>query len=187
MQGAARARHQSSSAELEACGREPRRRAMTRRYALRDDQWERLKDWLPGRVGLPGAQDNRLFVDAVPLPGRHLLARSAGTFRRLPGGAHLRHSRWSHSGVWQRVFEALAQQAGNEYAMIGSAIMRAHQHGAGTKRGAPPAIGHSRSGLNAKIHAAADALGHRISSHAKAGARPRRRPTCSWLKQRPKP
>ena len=49
--------------------------------------------------------------------------------------AHLRHSRWSHSGVWQQVFEALAQRTGNEYAMIGSAIMRAHQHGAGTKRG----------------------------------------------------
>ncbi len=22
---------------------------MTRRYALRDDQWERIRDWLPGR------------------------------------------------------------------------------------------------------------------------------------------
>ena len=88
--------------------------------------------------------------------------------------AHLRHSRWSHSGVWQRVFEALAQQTGNEYAMIGSTIVRAHQHGAGTKGRAPQAIGRSCGGLSAKIHAAADALGHRISSHAKAGARPRR-------------
>ncbi len=154
---------------------------------MRDDQWKRLKDWLPGRVGLSGAQDNRLFVDAV------LLYRAGIPWRDLPVRfadfqvAHLRHSRWSHSGVWQQVFEALAQQAGNEYAMIGSTIVRAHQHGAGTKRGAPQAIGHSRSGLNAKIHAAADALDHRISSHAKAGARPRRRPTCSWLKQRPKP
>ena len=31
-----RACHQSSRTEPEACGREPRRRAMTRRYALRD-------------------------------------------------------------------------------------------------------------------------------------------------------
>ena len=60
---------------------------MARRYALLDDQWERIKDWLPERAGQPGAQDNRLFVDAVPLPGRHPLARSAGTFRRLLGGA----------------------------------------------------------------------------------------------------
>lgn len=40
---------------------------MTRRYALRDDQWERIKDLLPGRKETVGvtAQDNRLFVEAV--------------------------------------------------------------------------------------------------------------------------
>jgi transposase len=38
-----------------------------RRYALRDDQWDRIKDFLPGRDGHVGvtAKDNRLFVDAV--------------------------------------------------------------------------------------------------------------------------
>ncbi len=38
-----------------------------RRYALRDDQWGRIKDFLPGREGHVGgtAADNRLFVDAV--------------------------------------------------------------------------------------------------------------------------
>jgi transposase len=38
-----------------------------RRYALRDDQWDRIKDLLPGRPGSVGvtATDNRLFVDAV--------------------------------------------------------------------------------------------------------------------------
>jgi transposase len=40
---------------------------MNRRYALRDDQWERIKDLLPGRQGYVGvtARDNRLFVEAV--------------------------------------------------------------------------------------------------------------------------
>ena len=40
---------------------------MTKRYALRDDQWERIQDLLPGRAGHVGgtAQDNRRFVDAV--------------------------------------------------------------------------------------------------------------------------
>ena len=111
---------------------------MTRRYALRDDQWERIKDLLPGRAGQPGAQarDNRLFVDAVlyryraGMPWRDLPARF-GDFRVV----HLRHSRWSQSGVWQRVFEALAQEADNEYAMIDSTIVRAHQHSAGAKKG----------------------------------------------------
>jgi transposase len=37
------------------------------RYALRDDQWTKIKDFLPGREGHVGgtAADNRLFVDAV--------------------------------------------------------------------------------------------------------------------------
>src|SRR3954462_2210155 len=35
-----------------------------RRYGVRDDQWERIQDLLPGRVGHVGvtAKDNRLFV-----------------------------------------------------------------------------------------------------------------------------
>jgi len=105
---------------------------------LRDDQWVRIKDLLPGRAGQPGAQarDNRLFVDAVlyryraGIPWRDLPARF-GDFRVV----HLRHSRWSQSGVWQRVFEALALDADNEYAMIDSTIVRAHQHSAGAKGG----------------------------------------------------
>ncbi|MBC6422862.1 MAG: transposase, partial [Hormoscilla sp. SP12CHS1] len=37
------------------------------RYALRDDQWERMKDLLPRREGHVGgtAKNNRLFVEAV--------------------------------------------------------------------------------------------------------------------------
>jgi transposase len=38
-----------------------------RRFGLRDDQWERIKNLLPGREGSVGvtAADNRLFVEAV--------------------------------------------------------------------------------------------------------------------------
>jgi transposase len=38
-----------------------------RRYGLRDDQWNRIEDVLPGRKGHVGvtAKDNRLFVEAV--------------------------------------------------------------------------------------------------------------------------
>jgi transposase len=111
---------------------------MTKRYALRDDQWDRIKDLLPGREETVGvtARDNRLFVEAVlyryraGIPWRDLPTRF-GDFRVV----HLRHSRWSKTGVWQRVFEALAQDADNEYVMIDSTIVRAHQHSAGAKKG----------------------------------------------------
>lgn len=113
---------------------------MSRRYALRDDQWERIEPLLPGRAGSVGvtAKNNRLFVDAVlyryraGIPWRDLPERF-GDFRVV----HLRHSRWSKGGVWQRLFEALAQDADNEYASIDSTIVRAHQHSAGAaKKGA---------------------------------------------------
>lgn len=111
---------------------------MSKRYALSDAQWERIKDLLPGQAGQPGAtaKNNRLFVDAVlyryraGIPWRDLPARF-GDFRVV----HTRHSRWSRTGVWQRVFEALAQDADNECAMIDSTIVRAHQHSAGAKGG----------------------------------------------------
>jgi transposase len=113
---------------------------MTRRYGLRDDQWERLKEWLPGRAGHVGrtAKDNRLFIESVlyryraGIPWRDLPER-VGDFRVI----HTRHTRWSKSGVWQRMFEALAADADNEYAMIDSTIVRAHQHSAGAKKGGP--------------------------------------------------
>ncbi|WP_425219651.1 IS5 family transposase [Ralstonia solanacearum] len=137
---------------------------MTRRYGLTDAQWERIQELLPGRRGHVGApaKDNRLFVDAVLYRYRAGIAwrdlpERFGDFRVV----HLRHMRWSRRGVWQRVFEALAQHADNEYAMIDATIVRAHQHSAGGKRGvASQAIGRSRGGLSTKIHATVDALGN---------------------------
>ena len=40
---------------------------MRRRHELTDEQWEKIKDLLPGKVGDAGrtAADNRLFVNAV--------------------------------------------------------------------------------------------------------------------------
>ena len=111
---------------------------MSKRYALSDDQWDRIKDLLPGQAGQPAAtaKDNRLFVDAVLYRYRAGIAwrdlpERFGDFRVV----HTRHSRWSNRGVWHRVFEALVQDADNEYAMIDATIVRAHQHSAGAKGG----------------------------------------------------
>jgi len=111
-----------------------------RRYGLRDDQWDRIKDLLPGREGHVGvtAKDNRLFVEAVlyryraGIPWRDLPERFGD-----PVKIHTRHMRWAESGVWERVFTALAADADNEYAMIDSTIVRAHQHSAGARKKSP--------------------------------------------------
>jgi transposase len=108
-----------------------------RRYALRDDQWQRIKDLLPGREGHVGvtAKDNRLFVEAVLW--RY---RTGSPWRDLPErfgdwkNTHRRFSRWAKSGVWQRIFKHLAADPDNEYAMIDATIVRAHQHSAGARK-----------------------------------------------------
>src|SRR5262245_31145718 len=85
------------------------------RYALRDDQWEKIKDFLPGREGHVGgtAADNRLFVDAViyryrtGIPWRDLPKRY-GHWKAV----HRRYRRWCESGVFMRVFAIMSRDAG---------------------------------------------------------------------------
>ena len=125
---------------------------MSKRYALRDEQWERIKDFLPGRDGHVGvtAQDNRLFVEAVlyryraGIPWRDLPERF-GAWKKVP----TRFSRWAKSGVWQKLFQLLGAEANNEYVMLDSTIVRAHQHAAGArKRGARTQRPHRPSRLS---------------------------------------
>ncbi|HYS84786.1 MAG TPA: IS5 family transposase [Bradyrhizobium sp.] len=136
------------------------------RYGLRDDQWNRIKDILPGREGHVGgtAEDNRLFVEAVlyryrtGCPWRDLPARF-GHWKSV----HQRFSRWAQSGVFERIFKMLASDHDNEYMMIDATIVRAHQHSAGArKKTGAQAIGRSRGGLSTKIATLADALGNPV-------------------------
>lgn len=141
------------------------KKEMMRRYGLKEEQWERIKDLLPGREGSVGvtAKDNRLFVEAVlyryrtGIPWRDLPERF-GDFRVV----HTRFSRWSKKGVWEKVFQVLSEEADNEYAMIDATVVRAHQHSAGAKHSNAEQedIGRSSGGLSTKIHAVVDALGN---------------------------
>ena len=108
-----------------------------RPHQLRDDQWDLIKNELPGRAGSVGvtAADNRRFVDAVihryrtGIPWRDL-PESFGDWNNT----HRRWSRWAKNGVWVSVLALLTTGADNEYAMIDSTIVRAHQHSAGAKK-----------------------------------------------------
>jgi len=111
---------------------------MERRYALRDDQWERLVSLeLPGLQGHVGvtAKDTRLFVDAVlyrfraGIPWRDLPPRF-GDWHRV----YVRFHRWSNKGVWQRIFEQLSRDKDNEYAMIDSTLVRVQRSAAGARK-----------------------------------------------------
>src|SRR5258705_9916274 len=108
-----------------------------RRYALRDDQCERIKDFLPDREGHVGvtAKDNRLFVEAV------LYRYRAGIpWRDLPEGfgdpikIHTRFSRSARSGVWKKWFDVLAAEVNHEHAILDNTIVRGHHHAAAAQK-----------------------------------------------------
>jgi transposase len=111
----------------------------TKRYELNQTQWERIAPLLPGKAGDPGrtARDNRLFVNGVLW-----VLRSGAHWCDLPERygrwktAHKRFSRWSKAGVWDRVFADLIKDRDNQYLMIDSTVVRAHQQAA-TGKGGP--------------------------------------------------
>ena len=105
--------------------------------ALRDDQWERIKDFVPGgRKGKRGPRtNNRLFLDALLW-----MARSGGRWRDLPErfgdyqSVKRRYYRWIEMGVLDQILAAFAREADLEWLMIDSTIVRAHQHAAGARQ-----------------------------------------------------
>ena len=109
---------------------------MPARHAISDADWDRIKDLLPGRPGQPGwlGRDNRLFVDAALW-----IARTGAPWRDLPerlgnwNSAWRRFDRWSRTGVWARVFEAL-QDPDLEWLILDSTVVRAHPCAAGVKK-----------------------------------------------------
>jgi transposase len=104
------------------------------RLNLRDDQWERIEQMLPGKASDPGRSgaDNRQFVEAILW-----LARAGAPWRDLPqelgkwNSVYQRFARWQKRGVWAKVFEELAKDADFEEVFIDSTVIRVHQHGAG--------------------------------------------------------
>jgi transposase len=106
---------------------------------LSDAQWKRIEGLLPGRAETVGrtAADNRQFVNGVLW-----VLRSGMRWQDLPErygkykSVHKRFSRWSASGVWDKVFADLVRDRKNRYLMIDSTIVRAHQVAAtGRKKG----------------------------------------------------
>jgi putative transposase len=104
-----------------------------RRYELTDEEWGRIEHLLPGKEGDPGAhgEDNRRFVNGVIW-----IARSGAPWRDLPerygewNSVYQRFNRWSKTGVWERVFQAV-KLPDLEALMLDSTVIRAHQHAAG--------------------------------------------------------
>ena len=107
------------------------------RLILRDDQWERIEEYLPGKPGDPGktAKDNRLFIEAVLW-----IDRTGSPWRDLPSmfgrwnSIYQRFNRWSKKEIWHIVKEAVTLNPDLEEFLVDGSIVRVHQHGAGAKK-----------------------------------------------------
>lgn len=109
-----------------------------KRYELSEEQWARIAMLVPGKAGDAGraGSDNRLFVN-----GCLWVLRSGAHWKDLPERygkwktVHRRFSRWCHAGVWEKVFDALTAARDNQYLMLDTTIVRAHQQAAHGKGG----------------------------------------------------
>ena len=85
---------------------------MARRHELTDQQWNAIKDLIPGKAGDPGrtGEDNRGFVNAVLF-----VAKTGIPWEDLParyGKANTvwkRFDRWCRRGVWEELFRAIGE------------------------------------------------------------------------------
>src|SRR5947208_3202748 len=78
------------------------------RFGLRNDQWDRIKDFLPGREGHVGgtAEDNRLFVEAVLYRFRTGWVASE-SWLELKGRSLREHQNIDSSGEVNRLIDKL--------------------------------------------------------------------------------
>ena len=89
------------------------------RTKLRDDQWGRIENLVPGKEGDRGrsGENNRLFVEAVLW-----VIRIGAPWRESPrefgnwNSAFQRYNRWGKTGVWKQLFAALSDDPDFEYA-----------------------------------------------------------------------
>ncbi len=118
--------------------------AIANRGDLTDEQWEKIKPFLPPQKPWTGraALDHRTIINGILW-----ILRTGAPWRDLPSryGIHStvssRFYRWRKGGIWNRILENLQQQA--DYAELidwevhfaDSTVIRAHQHAAGAKGG----------------------------------------------------
>lgn len=150
---------------------------MPGRHEITNEQWEAIKDVVPGKEDDPGrtAADNRLFVNAVlyvlktgipwaDLPERY--GKHNSVWRRF--------DRWCANGTWKKIFQVLGEEGLEEELAevhLDSSTVKAHQT-ASTGRREPEeekneaddrrCLGRSRGGLTTKIHAVTGKSGQLI-------------------------
>jgi transposase len=114
------------------------------RHDLTDEEWERLRGFLPADPPRGGRwADHRKVIDGI-----FFRTRAGCCWRDLPEGfghwktVYNRHRRWSLDGTWATILGQLRagcdEAEGKGWAVSAdSTVVRAHQHAAGARRTLP--------------------------------------------------
>jgi transposase len=106
---------------------------------LSEEGWKAIEPFLPSEKGHWGrpAQDNRRYVN-----GMLWVLRTGAPWRDLPekygnwNSVYRRFVRWRDRGIWNSLFERLADSLGEDSAYsMDSTIIRGHAQAAGAKGG----------------------------------------------------
>jgi transposase len=135
---------------------------MLPRHAISDEDWERIKVFLPGQPGQHGgvAKDNRLFIDAVLY-----VARTGIPWEDLPArfgkwnSVWRRFDRWAAKGRWDSILAAL-RDPDLDILILDSSAVRAHACAAGAKKnGMEPAVRRVKRSAAAEVGLARKFMG----------------------------
>ena len=107
-----------------------------RRYEVTDEEWSRIKGYIPtAKTGRP-PKDHRQMLNAMMW-----LAKSGAMWEDLPERygpwktVYSRLCKWRDEGVLAAIFEALSLDADYEHLSIDSSTIKVHQHASSGKRG----------------------------------------------------
>ncbi len=106
------------------------------RFDLSDAEWLIIEPLLPKRGRGPARRDGRVILNGI-----FYILRTGAPWCDLPERygppttVCNRYVRWGERGVWQAIFEALAQECEDALLFIDGSIVKAHRAAAGSKRG----------------------------------------------------
>ncbi|WP_408744018.1 IS5 family transposase [Acetobacter orientalis] len=141
-------------------------------FMLSESQMKRIEPFFPLAHGMPRVDDRRVLSGIVYVIRHGLLWKDAPKAYGPHKALYNRFIRWSRLGVFDRIFVALAEQAGrSQRLMIDATHLKAHRTSASLlKKGLFPAnIGRTKGGLNSKLHAVCDDQGRPVRLHLTAG------------------